>query len=217
MPTKKISSNKSSRRRLNTGSALSGRQDVTPLSTEVDTSTSSTPSLSLRGNAESAEVSTSLIGQPLIDTLGSVVPNQSGLVEARISKRRDRSPSEISDGRAANPRGNPSSDRGNPSNSSRGNPSDQGSPGDFLESSSPATAEHTMSLKDITQPRSSHQVVYDKGHPTSNAILCSSIHCIQHTYYTYVRSHITYVQHKVHIHPFVCSISVASIVFHPMS
>ena len=28
-----------------------------------------------------------------------------------------------------------------------------------------------MSLKDITQRRSSHQVVYDKGHPTSNAIL----------------------------------------------
>ena len=28
-----------------------------------------------------------------------------------------------------------------------------------------------MSLKDITQPRSSHQVVYHKGHPTSNAIL----------------------------------------------
>ena len=28
-----------------------------------------------------------------------------------------------------------------------------------------------MSLKDITQPRSSHQVVYHKGHPTSNVIL----------------------------------------------
>ena len=119
-----------------------------------------------------------------MDMLGSVVPNQSGLVEPRINKRRDRSLSETSDGRAANPRGNPSldrgnpspdrgnpsSDRGNPSNSSRGNPSDQGSPGDFLESSSPATAEHPMSLQDITQPRSSHQVVYHKGHPTSSSI-----------------------------------------------
>ena len=28
-----------------------------------------------------------------------------------------------------------------------------------------------MSLKDIAQPRSSHQVLYHKGHPTSNAIL----------------------------------------------
>ena len=28
-----------------------------------------------------------------------------------------------------------------------------------------------MSLKDIAQPRSSHQVVYHKGHPTSNAML----------------------------------------------
>ena len=131
MPTKKMSSNKSSRRRLNTGSALSSRQKVTPVSTEVGTSASSTPSVSLRGNAESAEVSSSSIGQPVMDTLGSVVPNQSGLVEPRISERRDRSSSETSNGRAANPRENPSSDRGNPSNSSRGNPSNQGSPGDF--------------------------------------------------------------------------------------
>ena len=28
-----------------------------------------------------------------------------------------------------------------------------------------------MSLKDTTQPRSSHQVVYHKGHSTANAIL----------------------------------------------
>ena len=127
-----------------------------------------------------------------MDTLGSVVPNQSGPVEPRISKRRDCSTSETSDGRAASPRGNPSLDRGNPSshrgnpsshrsntslnrgnpsNSSRRNPSDQGSPGDFLDSSSSVTADHPMSLKYINQPRSSHQVVYHKGHPTSNAIL----------------------------------------------
>ena len=90
------------------------------MSAEVGTSSSSTPSVSLRGDAESAEESSSSIGQPSMDTLGSVVPNQSGLVEARLSKRRDRSPSETSDGRAATPRGNPSSDRGNPSNISRG-------------------------------------------------------------------------------------------------
>ena len=84
MPTKKMSSNKSSGRRLNTGTVLSGRQEVTPLSTELGTSASSTPSVSLRGNAESAEVSSSFVGQPVMNTLGSVVPNQSGLVEPRI-------------------------------------------------------------------------------------------------------------------------------------
>ena len=120
MPTKKISSNKSFGRRLDTDSELSGRQEVTRLSTEVGTSTSSTPSVGLRGNAESAEVYSSLIGQPVMDTLGSVVPNQFSPVEPRISKRRDLSPSETSDGRAANPRGNPSLDQGNPS-SYRGN------------------------------------------------------------------------------------------------
>ena len=113
-----------------------------------------------------------------MDTHGSVVPFQPILVEPRVNKRRDRSPSETSDGRADTSRGDPSydrgkpsSDRGSPSNSSRGNPSDQGSPGHFLDSAFPATADHSMSLKDITQPRSSHQVVYHKGHPTSNAIL----------------------------------------------
>ena len=90
------------------------------MSAEVGTSSSSTPSVSLRGDAESAEESSSSIGQPSMDTLGSVVPNKSGLVEARLSKRRDCSPSETSDGRAATPIGNPSSDRGNPSNISRG-------------------------------------------------------------------------------------------------
>ena len=78
------------------------------MSTEVGTLASSTPSVSLRSNGESAEVPSSSIGQPVVDTLGSVVPNQSGLVEPRISKRRDRSSSETSDGRAANPRGSPS-------------------------------------------------------------------------------------------------------------
>ena len=113
-----------------------------------------------------------------MDTHGSVVPSEPILVEPRINKRRDRSPSETSDGRADTSRGDPSydrgkpsSDRGSPSNSSQGNPSDQGSPGHFLDSAFPATADHSMSLKDITQPRSSHQVVYHKGHPTSNAIL----------------------------------------------
>ena len=93
--------------------------------------------------------------------------------------------SETSDGRADTSRGKPSSDRGNPSpdrgnpstirgnpsNNNRGNPSDQESPVDFLDSTFTASADHSMSLKDITQPRSSHQVVYHKGHPTSNAII----------------------------------------------
>ena len=179
MPTKRISSDKSSRRRLNTGSALNSRQEVTPASAEVGPSTSSTPSVSLRGDAESAEVLNSLNGQSIMETQGSVVPSTSSLVEPRINKRRDRSPSETSDGRADASRGNPSSDRGNPStdrgnpstirgnpsNNNRGNPSDQESPVDFLDSAFTASADHSMSLKDITQPRSSHQVVYHKGHP----------------------------------------------------
>ena len=176
MPSK--ISQKSSRRRLNTGSVSNSRQEATPVSTEVDPSTSSTPSVSLRGDAESAEVSSSFSGQTSMDTHGSVVPSQSSLVEPRINKRRDRSPSETSDGRADTSRGNPSSDRRNPStirgnssNNSRGNPSDQESPVDFLDSTFTASADHSMSLKDITQPRLSHQVVYHKGHPTSNAIL----------------------------------------------
>ena len=120
-----------------------------------------------------------------MDTHGSVVPSQSSLIEPRINKRCDRSPSETSDGRADTSRGNPSSDRGNPSpdrgktslirgnssNNNRGNPSDQESPVNFLDSTFTASADHSMSLKDITQPRSSHQVDYHKGHPTSNAIL----------------------------------------------
>ena len=59
------------------------------MSTEVGTSAFSTPSVSFRGNAEIAELSSSSIGQPVMDTLGSVVPNQSGQVEPGISKRRD--------------------------------------------------------------------------------------------------------------------------------
>ena len=101
MPTKKISANKSSRRRLNTGSALNSRQEATQLS--------------LRGDAESAQASSSLIEQPIMDTCDSIVPSQPILVEPRINKRRDRSPSETSDGRAENSRGNTSSDRGNTS------------------------------------------------------------------------------------------------------
>ena len=57
------------------------------------------------------------------------------------------------------------------SNNNRGNPTDQESPVDFLDSTFTASADHSMSLKDVAQPRSSHQVVYHKGHPTSNAIL----------------------------------------------
>ena len=185
MPSKILPANKSSRRRLNTGSALNSRQEATPASAEVGPSTSSTPSVSLRGDAESAEVSSSFSGEPIMDTHGSVVPSQPILVEPRINKRCDRSPSETSDGRADTSRGNPSSDRGNPSpdrgnpssirgypsNNNRGNPSDQESPVDFFDSAFTASADHSMSLKDITQPRSSHQVVYHKGHPTSNAIL----------------------------------------------
>ena len=67
MPTKILPSNKSSRRRLNTGSALNSRQEATPASAEVGPSTSSTPSISLRGDAESAEVSRSLSGQPIME------------------------------------------------------------------------------------------------------------------------------------------------------
>ena len=185
MPSEILPSNKSSRRRLNTGSALNSSQEATPASAEVGPSTPSTPSVSLRGDAESAEVSSSLSGQPIMDTHGSVLPSQPILVEPRFNKRRDRSPSEISDGRAdtsrgnlSSDRGNPSSDRGNtstirgnPSNNNRGNPSDQESPVDFLDSTFTALADHSMSLRDITQPRSSHQVVYHTGHPTSNAIL----------------------------------------------
>ena len=168
MPTTKIfTSNKSSRRRLNTGSALTSKQEATPASSEVGPSTSSTPSVSLRGDAESAEVSSSLSGQPIMDTHVSVVPSQPTLVEPRINKRRDRSPSETSDGRADTSRGNPSSDRGdsspdrgipssirgNPSNNNRGNyPSDQESPVDFLDSAFTASADRSMSSKDITQP-----------------------------------------------------------------
>ena len=169
MPSEILPSNKSSRRRLNTGSALNSSQEATPASAEVGPSTPSTPSVSLRGDAESAEVSSSLSGQPIMDTHGSVLPSQPILVEPRFNKRRDRSPSEISDGRAHTSRGNPSSDRGNLSNNNRGNPSDQESPVDFLDSAFIASADHSMSLKDITQPRSSHQVVYHKGHPTSDA------------------------------------------------
>ena len=170
MPTKRISANKSSRRRLNTGSALTSRQALTPASAEVGISSSTAPSVSLRGDAESAEDSSSLIGQTIMDTRNSVVPTQSILVEPRINKRRDRSPSETSGGRADNSRENPSSHRGNLFNSNRENPSDQGSSGDFLDSTFTASADHSMSLKDITQLISSHQVVYQKGHPTSDVI-----------------------------------------------
>ena len=80
------------------------------MSAEVGTSSSSTPSVSLRGDAESVEKPSSLIGQPIMDTLGSVVPIQSSPVEPRINKRRDRSPTETSEGRAGNSRGNTSSE-----------------------------------------------------------------------------------------------------------
>ena len=161
MPSKILPANKSSRRRLNTGSALSNRQEVTPASAEVGPSTSSTPSVSLRGDAESAEVSSSLSGQTIMDTHVSVVPSQSSLVEPRINKRRDRSPSETSDGRADTSRGNPSSDRGNSSsdrgnpstirgnrpNNNRGNPSDQEFPVDFLDSTFTASADNSAEIE----------------------------------------------------------------------
>ena len=95
-----------------------------------------------------------------MNTHGSAVPSQSSLVEPRINKRRDRSPSETSDGRADTSRGNPSSDRGNPSpdrgnlstirgnpfDENRGKPSDQESPVDFLDSTFTASADHSMPL-----------------------------------------------------------------------
>ena len=150
MPSKILPSQKSSRRRLNSVSVSNSRQEATPASAEVSPSTSSTPSVNLRDDAESAEVSSSLSGHPIMDTHSSVVPSQSSLVEPSINKRRDRSPSETLDGRADTSRGNPSSDRGNPSsdrgnpstirgnpsNNNRGNPSDQESPVDFLDSTS---------------------------------------------------------------------------------
>ena len=67
MPSKILPSYKSSRRRLNTGSALTSRQEATPASAEVGPSTSSTLLVSLRGDAESAEVSSSLSGQPIME------------------------------------------------------------------------------------------------------------------------------------------------------
>ena len=68
MPTTKIVlSQKSSRRRLNTGSVSNSRQEATPASAEVGPSPSSTPSVSLRGDAESAEVSSSLSGQTIME------------------------------------------------------------------------------------------------------------------------------------------------------
>ena len=138
MSSKILPANKSSRRRLNTGSALSSRQEATPACAEVGPSTSSTPSVSLRGDAESAEVSSSLSGQPILDTHGSVAPFQSSLVEPRINKRRDRSPSETSNGRADTSRGNPSSDRGN-SSPDRGNPSTiRGTPSSIIAHVSPS-------------------------------------------------------------------------------
>ena len=94
-----------------------------------------------------------------------------GADNSRGNPSSDRGNSTSDRGNPSSDRGNPSSDRGNPSSSNRGNPSDQGSPGDFLDSAFTASADHSMSLKDITQSRSSHQVVYHKGHPTSNAIL----------------------------------------------
>ena len=156
MPTTKtIPSQKSPRRRLNSVSVSNSRQEATPASAEVGPSIFSTPSVSLRGDAESAEVSSSLSGQTIMDTHGSIVPSQSSLVEPRINKRRDRSPSETSDGRADTSRENPSSDRGNPStirgnssNNNRGNPSDQESQVDFLDSTFTASADHSMSLKE---------------------------------------------------------------------
>ena len=67
MPSKILHANKSSRRRLNTGSALISRQEATPASAEVGPSTSSTPSVGLHGDAESAEVPSSLSGQPIME------------------------------------------------------------------------------------------------------------------------------------------------------
>ena len=56
MPSKILPANKSSRRRLNSVSVSNSRQEATPASAEVGPSPSSTPSVSLRGDAESAEV-----------------------------------------------------------------------------------------------------------------------------------------------------------------
>ena len=67
MPSKILPANKSSRRHLNTGSALSSRQEAIPASAEVGPSPSSTPSVSLRGDAESAEVPSSLSGQLIME------------------------------------------------------------------------------------------------------------------------------------------------------
>ena len=60
-------SQKSSRRRLNSVSVSNSRQEATPASTEVGPSTSSTPSVSLRGDAESAEVLSPFSGQTIME------------------------------------------------------------------------------------------------------------------------------------------------------
>ena len=106
MPTAKIlPSNKSSRRRLNTGSALIvDRRQLLHLLRWAP-QLPALPQLAFVATLNSAEVSSSLSGQPIMDRHGSVVPSQSSLVEPRINKRRERSRSETKDGPADTSRG----------------------------------------------------------------------------------------------------------------
>lgn len=88
------------------------------MSAEVDTSSS----VSLRGEAEiTQEPSQSSSSSELLimDTLDSVIPPQPGLVEPRMNKRRDRSPSERSDGRSSNSQRKPLSRSRKPISRSR--------------------------------------------------------------------------------------------------
>lgn len=114
---------------------------MTTGSAEVETSSSRTPSVSLSGNSEINQEPTqsSSSGEvPNSDTLLSVDPPDAVLGEPRFGKRCDRSP------RTTNSVGNSFVERGNHSINS-----DQGSAGDLLDSTSPATADQLISLIDI--------------------------------------------------------------------
>ena len=71
----------------------------------METSISNTPSVSLRSGSDNHQENSRSNSKELIN--GSVDSSNVVLGEPRIRKRRDRSPSESSDGRAIKSRGNP--------------------------------------------------------------------------------------------------------------
>ena len=95
--------------RMDANSSSNSRTEITPSSVEMETSTSNTSSVSLRGIIKNSRSnSKELINE---DALGSVDPPNVVLGEPRIRKSSssDRSSSESSDGRAIKSTGNPSS------------------------------------------------------------------------------------------------------------